>query len=165
MKNKLKSIFANAKVKINSLKIVTSIKNFFNTIFKNEKVQNATNIVTKNAEDIKNSTKTFMDSHDNIKDIVSGNVMHRFQQFFSKFGKRFRKSIVTRNENCKVKNFGKKCARVLCILLSLGFAGLVIYCIKDVFLYCLMLVATCAAVMVCIELIFSVLSIAFAQKV
>lgn len=163
--SKLKSIFANVKAKVNSLKMVVSIKKFFNTIFKNEKVQNATTTVTKNAEDIKNSTKEFMNSHDNIKDIVSGNVMHRFQQFFGKFSKRFRKSVTTRTENQKMKNFGKKCIRGLCILLSLGFAGLVIYCIKDVFLYCLMLVATCAAVILCIEFIFSVLSIAFAQKV
>ena len=55
--------------------------------------------------------------------------------------------------------------KAISVIAAIAFAGLVIYCIKDVFMYCLMLVATCAAVAVSVEFILSVLSIATGCKI
>ena len=97
---------------------------------------------------------------------MAGDVSNRFSTKIKKFFKNITKGIQTKaNEGNKFAKFATVTIKVLSIIAACAFAGLVIYCIKDVFIYCLMLVATCAATAICIEFILSVLSIATGNRI
>ena len=161
MKN-LKELFNNARTKVKESKIATATKGFFSKIT-NNKIMNS---VKTKLSGLKGAIKNFMGSHQNVTDAMAGNVSNRFSEKFKKFFKNMTKNIQGKaNNGSKLAKFTAVTIKVLAILATIAFAALVIYCIKDVFVYCLMLVATCAAVAICIEFILSVLSIATGCKI
>lgn len=158
---KIKEFFKNAKTKVSELKVIVGIKSFFNRIFNG-------NTATKVKEDATNTatgTREFIKNHNNIKDMVSGDVMHRFQKKIKGWFKNFTKKTNEKSEKSTMVNIGRIALKVVCIIAAIAFVALVIYCIKDVFMYCLMMVATCAAVILCIEFILWVLSTALGCKI
>ena len=161
MKN-VKELFKNARAKIRDSKIATFVKGILSNI-KNSKIMTASK--TK-VNGLKETVKDFTGSHQNIKDSMAGDVSNRFSSKIKKFFKNILKGIQTKSNNGnKFATFVTVTIKVMSIIAAIAFAGLVIYCIKDVFLYCLMLVATCAATVFCIEFILSVLSIATGCKI
>ena len=115
---------------------------------------------------LKDMIKNFTGSHQNVKDCMTGDVSNRFSTKIKKFFKNIIKNIQMKaNDGNKFAKFMTVSIKVLSIAATIAFAALVIYCIKDVFMYCVMLVATCAAVAFCIEFILSVLSIATGNRI
>ena len=161
MKN-IKEMFNNARTKVRESKIVTSVKSGVSKIT-NNKFMTA---VKNKAAGFKNMFKNFTGNHQNVKDSMAGDVSNRFSIRFKKFFKNIVKGIQTKaNDGSKFSKFIAVTIKVLSVVATIGFAALVIYCIKDVFLYCLMLVAMCAATAICIEFILSILSIATGCKI
>jgi len=162
---KIKEFFKNARAKVSQMKIVTGIKSFFKNVFNNKVVKTTTDTVKNESEKTMTKTKEFINTHNNIIDSVAGNVFHRFQEKIKKMFKKFTKTVNDNSQKSKAVNIGRIALKIVCIIAAIAFAALVIYCIKDVFLYCLMLVATCAAVMLCIEFILWVLGTALSCKI
>ena len=159
---KVKEIFNNARTKIKESKIATSVKGFFSNIA-NSKIM----VFTKSKiHSIGDMVKNFTNSHQNIKDSMAGDVTNRFSTKFKKFFKDKIKNIQEKaNNGSKFAKFTTVLIKIVSIIATVAFAGLVIYCLKDVFVYCLMLVATCVAVALSIEFILSILSIATGCKI
>ena len=156
MKN-VKELFNNARTKVKESKIVTVTKGFFGKITNNKII----NSIKAKTTSFKEMIKIFTGSHQNVKDCMAGDVSNRFSKKAKKVFKDTVNNIQKKaNDGRKFSKFMAVTIKVLAIIAAIGFAALVIYCIKDVFLYCLMLVATCAAVAICIEFILSILSIA-----
>ena len=162
MKN-IKELFNNARIRVKESKAVVSMKGFFSKV-NNNKFMNS---VKSKTEGIKGFFKGFTDGTNNtVKDSMSGEVVNRFSSKFKKFFKNTTKNIQNKaNDGSKFAKFMTVTIKVLSIIATIAFICLVIYCIKDVFMYCLMLVATCAAVAICIEFILSVLSVATGCKI
>ena len=164
IKNKISSSKMVEKVK--NMKITTTIKDYFKRIKENGFVKKSTDSIRTKFTSTKEHAKKFMDSHNNIKDAAAGNVMHRFQLKFAKISKKlFNKTTKNAESGQKNHKILKFILKTMCMLATVAFIALVIYFIKDVFIYCLMLVAMCAAVMVCIESILWVLSVAFGCRI
>lgn len=160
MKN-VKELFNNARTKVKESKVVLSMKGFFNKV-NNSKLIN--NVRTK-TNSLKNFIKGFV-SGSNVKDSMTADVSNRFSSKFKRFFKRNTTKIQNKaNNGNKFAKFLVVFIKILSVIAAIAFAGLVIYCIKDVFMYCLMLVATCAAVAICIEFILSILSVATGCKI
>lgn len=156
MKN-LKELFKNARAKVAESKISTSIKGAFSKI-KNSKIMTS---VRSKMEGLKGLVSNFTKGHQNVTDVMAGNVSNRFSDKFKKFFKNSTKKLQKKaNDGSKFAKFMTIAIKVLSIIATIAFAILVIYCIKDVFLYCVMLVATAAATVLCIEFILTILSIA-----
>lgn len=157
MKN-IKELFNNAKNKVKESKVANVVKTTVSKIKEDNKIVNS---VKTKISGIKDAIKGFTSSHQNVKDCMAGEVGNRFSEKFKKFFKGFTKNIQTRaNNGSKFAKIMAVIIKVVAIIAAIAFAVLVIYCIKDVFMYCVMLVATCAAVALCIEFILSVLAIA-----
>ena len=160
MKN-VKELFNNARTKVKESKVVSSMKGFFSKI-NNSKFVNSARTKTNN---LKNFIKGFIGGS-NVKDYMAADVSNRFSTRFKKFFKRNTTKLQNKaNNGNKFAKFTVISIKILSILATIAFAGLVIYCIKDIFLHCLMLVATCAAVAICIEFILSILSVATGCKI
>ena len=161
MKN-VKELFNNARTKVKESKIVTVTKGFFGKITNNKIV----NSIKTKFTGLKNAIKNFTGTHQNVKDCMAGDVCNRFAKKAKKFFKDIANSIQNKaNNGSKFSKFIAITIKILATIATIGFVALVIYFVKDVFLYCLMLVATCAAVAICMEFILSVLSIAMGQKI
>lgn len=153
----MKTLFAKIRTKLGSL--MSAIK---------EKIT-GTKIAQKTSEMTNNSTeqmKEFLNTHNGIKDSFAGNVSNRFSSKIKKWFKNLFNGIDKKAENgsmlFKIIRFTIKS---LAVIATIAFAGLVVYCIKDVFVYCLMLVATVAACAICIEFICSTISVATGCKI
>lgn len=161
MKN-IKEIFNNARTKVRESKIATSMKSGISKITNNKFML----AIKAKVAGFKDMLKNFTGSHQNVKDSMAGDVSNRFSVKFKKFFKNIIKNIQTKaNNGGKFSKFIAVTIKILAVIATIGFAALVIYCIKDVFLYCLMLVAMCAATAICIEFILSILSIATGCKI
>lgn len=156
MKN-IKELFNNVKTKVKESKISNVAKTVVSKIKDNKVV----NFTKSKISSLKNMIKNFTGNHQNVVDSMAGNVSNRFSEKIKKVFKTIVKSLQTKSNNgSKFAIIIAALIKVLSVIATVAFAALVIYCIKDVFLYCLMLVATCAAAALCIEFILSVLSIA-----
>lgn len=169
----IKELFNNAKEKVKNLNMSEKISNAVNKVKDGKIVSAIKRMFEKifffiNKEKVDNTKKTvndFIDNNNDIKNAATGNIMSRFQNRISKFIKHNLNKIDNSTENGnKVSGFFQKVIKIGAIILSIGFGILVLYCIKDVFLQCLLLVATCAAIMVSIEVILSTLSVATGYK-
>jgi hypothetical protein len=158
----IKELFNNVKTKVAESKVSTATKGFFSKI-SNSKIM--TSLKTK-IKGFKDAAKSFLGGHQNVKDAMTGDVTNRFSAKFKKFFKNmFKRTEDSADKGSIFAKVIKVVIKVLAIVATVGFAALVIYCIKDVFLYCLMLVATCAAVAICIEFILSIISVAVGSKI
>ena len=157
----MKEILNKIVEKIKESRVFKFIKNTKNKITTNM------NDKTSNVGKASSRVDDFINNHNNIvKNAMIGNLLSRFHEIIQKPFKWFRKTILDKNENSNtVSKIGKFMIRAICVLLLIAFIGIVIYYIKDVFINCLLLVATCAAVVVCIEFILMVLSTAIGQKI
>lgn len=162
---KIKDFFKNARTRVGEMKIFTGLKTLFNKLFNSKIIKTTTETVKSKTTEATTKTKEFIDKHANITDSVAGNVMHRFQDKIKKWFRDFTKNTNKNSESSKIVNVGRIAIKIICILATIAFIALVIYCIKDVFVYCLMMVATCAAVIACVEFILWVLGTAFGCKV
>lgn len=159
---KIKEMFNNARAKVANMSLTIKVKEFFNKIKTSKPVTAATNTVST----MKSKLSDFLGSHNNVKDSMAGDVSNRFSSKIKKFFRNIVKNLSKKAEgDSKLAKFGVITLKVVCTIAAIAFACLVIYCIKDVFLHCLMLVAMCAAVAICIEFILSILSIATGCKI
>ena len=159
--SRVTEMYNKLKEKMGQLTVVTKIKELFNKLL-NIKPINSTK---EKVESTKNSTKDFMNSHDNIKCAPTGDLLYRFTKFFKNLFKRGNEKIDNLAKKTTGGNLLKKIVKVMCVISLIAFAGLVIYCIKDVFLQCLMLVATTCAITISIEFILKVISLGMGEKI
>ena len=157
----IKNIMNNVKERINNSNTMEFIKNKTEKITSNEKVSGIMNSMKERFKNIKNSIDSF---DKKIQNVMAYQVIHRFCEKIGKKINKIKKKIFGEKENGKKSIIGK-IVNVVCKILTIAFIGLVIYCMKDVFLNVLMLVATCAAIALSIEFIMSVLSVGFGCKI
>ena len=163
MKNiNIKEIFNNVRTKVNESKIATVVNNVVSKITNNNFAQS----VKTKVSGLKSSAKNYTNNTQSVKESMSNNVSSRFSEKIKRFFKNNVKNIQTKSNNgSKFAKFTAGLIKVLSIVATIAFSALVIYCIKDVFIQCLLFVATCAAVTISIEFILSVLSIATGCKI
>lgn len=146
IRNKLAGLVKTIKEKIGGTKIMQGTKT---------KVANA-----------KNEMSEFLNTHNGIKDSFAGNVSNRFSSKIKRWFKNLFRGIDAKAESGSIGfRILRGVIKTASVVATVAFAGLVAYCIKDVFVYCLMLVATVAACAICIEFICSTISVATGCKI